>query len=115
MSNEEMDKKMEFIVEQQAQFAADIQVAREVQAQDAKLLRNLSDAVMMVVGLVGSLTEAQGRTDDRLNLLTEAQTRAEERINLLAQAQTRTEERLNLFINVVERYISGNGGSESPA
>lgn len=101
MSNEEMDKKMEFIIEQQAQFAADIQVAREIQAQDAKLLRNLSDAVMMVVGLVGTLTEAQGRTDDR--------------INLLAQAQTRTEERLNLFINVVERYISRSGGSESPA
>jgi len=101
MSNEEMDKKMEFIVEQQAQFAADIQVAREIQAQDAKLLRNLSDAVMMVVGLVGSLTEAQGRTDDRLNML--------------AQAQTRTEERLNIFIDVVERYISGSGGSESPA
>ena len=101
MSNEEMNKKMEFIVEQQAQFAADIQVAREIQAQDAKLLRNLSDAVMMVVGLVGSLTEAQGRTDDRLNML--------------AQAQTRTEERLNVFIDVVERYISGTGGSESPA
>ena len=101
MSNEEMNKKMEFIVEQQAQFAADIQVAREIQAQDAKLSRNLSDAVMMVVGLVGSLTEAQGRTDDRLNML--------------AQAQTRTEERLNIFIDVVERYISGTGGSESPA
>ena len=101
MSDEEMNKKMEFIVEQQAQFAADIQVAREIQAQDAKLLRNLSDAVMMVVGLVGSLTEAQGRTDDRLNML--------------AQAQTRTEERLNVFLDVVERYISGTGGSESPA
>jgi len=101
MRNEEMNKKMELIVERQAQFAADIQVAREIQAQDAKLLRNLSDAVMMVVGLVGSLTEAQGRTDDRLNML--------------AQAQTRTEERLNIFIDVVERYISGSGGSESPA
>jgi len=112
MSNEEMDKKMEFIVEQQAQFAADIQVAREVQAQDAKLLKeqmnvlkelysNLSDAVITVVGLVGSLTQAETRTD--------------ERINLLAQAEARTEERLNAFIGVVERYISGNGGSQSPA
>ncbi len=114
MSNEEMDKKMEFIVEQQAQFAADIGVMREVQAGDAKFLRNLSDAVMTVVGLVGSLTDAQARSDDRIDLLTQAQTRAEERINLLAQAQTRTEERLNIFINVVERYISGNGGLESP-
>lgn len=98
MSNEEMHKKMEFIVEQQAPFAADIGVLREVQAADAKLLkeeitvlkelyRNLSDALTTVVGLVGTL----------------------------AQTQTRTEERRNAFINVVERYITGNGGSENPA
>jgi hypothetical protein len=98
MSNEEMRKKMEFIVEQRAQFAADIGVLREVQAADAKLLkeeitvlkelyRNLSDALTTVVGLVGTL----------------------------AQTQTRTEERRNAFINVVERYIRGNGGSENPA
>jgi len=98
MSNEEMNKKLEFIVEQQARFAADIEKMREVQAADAKLLKkqmnvlqelyhNLSEAVITVVGLVGSLT----------------------------QAQTRTDERLSVFINVVERYISGNGGSQNPA
>ena len=38
MSNEEMNKKMEFIVEQQAQFAADIEKMREVQAEHAKQL-----------------------------------------------------------------------------
>jgi hypothetical protein len=98
MSNEEMNRKMEFIVEQQAQFVADIGEMREVQARDAKLLKeqmnvlqelyhSLSDAVITVVGLVGSLTQAQSRTD----------------------------ERLSVFISVVERYISGNGGSENRA
>jgi allophanate hydrolase subunit 1 len=98
MSNEEMNKKMEFIVEQQAKFAADIQIAREVQATDAKLLK---DAVIGVVDIVGSLTRAQMRTDESVKHLTESQARADER--------------LNIFINVVERYISGNGGSESRA
>jgi len=133
MSNEEMNEKMEFIVEQQAQFAADMKDLREFQAQDGNLLkeqyRMLSDAVITVVGLVGSLTQAQARADDRINVLTQAQTRTDDRINvlaqaqtrtdesfnLLAQAQTRTEERLNIFINVVERHISGNGGSENRA
>ena len=105
MGNEEMDKKMEFIVEQQAQFAADIQVMREVQAQDAKLLkeqdRKLSDAVVAVVGMIGNLVQSQTRTDKS--------------IKILIEAQARTEQRLNIFINVVKRYISGNGGSESPA
>lgn len=161
MSNEEINKKMEFVIEQQALFVVDIGEMREVQAQDAKLLkeetnaltqqyRKLSDAVITVVGLVGSLTQAQARADDRINvlmqaqartddrfnvlaqtqtrtdesfnLLTQAQTRTDERINLLAdsftllaQAEARTEERLNIFINVVERHISGNGGSVNPA
>jgi hypothetical protein len=159
MSNEEMNQKMEFVIEQQAQFAANIGKMREVQAQDAKLLkedtnglkqqyRNLSEAVITVVGLVGSLaksqgladerinelTQAQAHTDDRINVLVQAQTRTDESFNLLAQAQTRTaqaqmrtdesiklltesqarsDERLNIFINVVERHISGNGGSEN--
>jgi len=105
MSNEEMNKRIEFIVEQQAQFAADIQVMREVQAQDAKLLkkqdRKLSDAVLAVVGMIGNLVQSQTRTD--------------ESIKLLIEAQARTEQRLNIFVNIVERYFSGNGGSESPA
>jgi hypothetical protein len=117
MSNEEMNKKMEFIVEQQAQFVADIEVMREVQAQDAKLLkeqdRKLSDALIAVVGMVGNLTQAQLRDNDKTNVLAQAQMRTDESLNLLAQAQTRTEERLNIFINVVERHISGNGGSEN--
>jgi hypothetical protein len=112
MSNEEMNKKMEFIVEQQAQFAADIQVMREVQAQDAKLLkeqdRKLSDAVVTVVGLIGSLTQAQISTDGRINVLADS-------FNRLAQAQARTEESLKILINVVERHISGNGGSTNPS
>ena len=42
------------------------------------------------------------------------QSRTDESIKLLTEAQARTDERLNIFINVVERHISGNGGSESP-
>jgi hypothetical protein len=119
MSNEEMNKKMEFIVEQQAQFAADIEVMREVQAQDARLLkeqhRKLSDAVITVVGMVGTLTQSQAHANDRINLLAQAQTRTDNSFNLLAQAQARTEESLNILINVVDRHISGNGGSENRA
>lgn len=161
MSNEELNKKFEFIVAQQAKFATEIEITREIQAVDAKLLK---DAVLTVVGLVGSLTrsqlaaddrineltQVQAHTDDRINLLVQtqtqtderfnqlaqAQTRADESFNLLAQAQTRTaqaqtrteeglkllteaqartDDRLNIFINVVERHISGNGGSQNPA
>ena len=112
MNNEEMKQKMEFIVEQQAQFAADIQVMREVQAQDVKLLkeqdRRLSDALVAVAAMIGSLTKVQTSSDERVNLLAEG-------LDRLAQAQARTEESLKILINVVERHFSGNGGTESPA
>jgi hypothetical protein len=109
MSNEEMNKKMEFIVEHQARFAAEMEIMREVQASDARLFkeemellkeqtRDTSAAIVTIVGIVGTLTESQS------GLVVAQKT--------LAEAQARTEERLNVFINVVERYISGNGGSE---
>ena len=91
MSDEEMNKKMEFIVEQQAKFVAEIEIMREVQAADAK---RLSDGLIGVIDIVGNLARSQMRTDETVNSLAE---------------------RLNIFINVVERFISGNGGAESSA
>jgi hypothetical protein len=117
MSNGDLEKKMEFIIEQQAQFTVDIQVLREVQAIQAADSKLLKDAVMTIVGLIGKLAEAQERTQARV---TEFQAHAETRFAALAEAQTHTNatvaevaERLNIFINVVERYISGNGNKGS--
>jgi hypothetical protein len=112
MTNEEMNQKMEFIIEHQAKFTADIEIIREIQAADAKLFREqdrrLSNAFIGLVEIVGNLTQAQTNADVRINLLTEAQTRTEDNIKRLI-------ERLNIFVNVVERYISGNGGSGNHA
>jgi hypothetical protein len=98
MSDAEMNKKMEFIVEHQAKFAADIEIMREVQAADAK---RLGDGLNGVIDIVGHLAQAQMITDDNVKSLT--------------QEVDRLTERLNIFINVVERFISGNGGAESSA
>jgi hypothetical protein len=112
MSNEEMNKKMEFIVEQQAKFAADIEIMREVQAKDAILLK---DAVLGLVDIIGSLARSQMSADDRIDSLAKAQNRTDESINRLTEAQARTDARLNILIDVVDRHISGNGGSHSHA
>ena len=112
MTNEQIEQRIEFIIEHQAQFSSDIQVLREIQASDSKMLkeqyRHLSDAVVALVGLVGKIAEAQERTDARVSELAE-------KVSELADAQARTEERLNIFINVVERYINKNGRSGAEA
>ena len=110
MTNGDLDKKIEFIIDQQAQFTADIEVLRELHEADTKLLkeqyRNLSDAVMTVVGLVGGLTKSLEQTDARVAELAVAEARTDARIAEVA-------ERLNVFINVVARYINGNGSKDS--
>ena len=114
MTNEEIGQRIEFIIEQQAQFTSDILILREIQAADTKLLkeqyRNLSDAVLTTVGMVGRLTEAQERTDLRVAQLADGLARTDANVAELA-------ERLNIFINVVEKYINrnGNNGSANPS
>lgn len=99
MNNEQFERRMEFIVEQQAQFATDIQQLKETQKADAQLWRekydNLTDAMTTVVAIVGKLAEAQQRTDEHLSELT--------------TKQAETDDRLNVFITVVERFIGRNG------
>jgi hypothetical protein len=92
MSDEELRKMMEFIVEHQAQFAANIQMHEERLAKHddnlARLEENqarIQDNIDRVTGLVGAIAVAQADTE-------------------MKQAQT--EQRLNAFIVTVERYIS---------
>jgi hypothetical protein len=119
MTNEEMNKKMDFIVEHQAKFPAEMEMMREKQAADAKLFeqqhRRLSDGLLSVIDILGGLTRVQARTEERVNSLAEAQARNEESIKRLTEAGARTDERLNNLINIVERHISGNGGPHSHA
>ena len=105
MSEEEMNKKMEFIVEQQAKFAADIEIMREIQAADA---RRLGDGFLSMIDIVGQLTRSQIRTEQTVNTLAQD-------VSKLTQAQAQTEERLTILINIVERHMGGNGGSTSPS
>ena len=105
MSEEEMNKKMEFIVKQQAKFAADIEIMREIQAADA---RRLGDGFLSMIDIVGQLTRSQIRTEQTVNTLAQD-------VSKLTQAQAHTEERLTILINIVERHMGGNGGATSPA
>src|SRR4030095_8475572 len=95
MSNEDLNRKMEFIIEWQAKVAADMEMMREVHAADSRLVK---DGVIGVVGIVGKLARAQERTEGTVNSLAAD-------IKLLTEAQSRTDERLNNLISVVERHV----------
>lgn len=108
MSNEQFERHMQFIVEQQAQFSADILELKETQKMEGQLWRekydNLTDAITTIVGTVGKLSEAHQR-------LSATQNRTDEQLLELTNKHSETDDRLNTLIGVVERYFSGNGAS----
>ena len=106
MDNEQFERRMEFIVEQQAQFTVDIQKLQAAQAELTKKHNHLTDVLTVVVGMVGKIGTAQDLTDARL---AESQQRADERLAELAVRHAETDDRLNTLITVVERFISRNG------
>lgn len=125
MSNEEFEKKMEFIVDQQAQSAAKIGQLEDIVGRLANAsLKRLEDTDEKIAALVDSqirLTEAQGQTveslrntDQKIAALVDSQIRLTE-----AQAQTvehinRTDESLRNLITVVDRYFSREGRNGEP-
>ena len=92
MSNEEFEKKMEFILEHQAQSAAKMGQLEDILTRFANAsLRRFEGVDEKIAALVDSqirLTEAQARTDENLN---------------------RTDENLRNLIVVVDRYFSREG------
>ena len=119
MSNEEFQRKMDFIVEQQAQFVSDMQVLRESQAETDNVVARLAYATLEgfkdVNAKINALVDSQIRNDENMRL-------ADERFNAkmdaladsqtkLNEAQARTDESLR---NLIERQhqprLRANGG-----
>jgi acyl transferase domain-containing protein len=97
MTNEELEKAMRFVLEQQAQFAANQQ---QISERVSRLEANMAD-----------MAQAQAE-------MARAQTHMNEVVAVMADTHRHTEEKLDAFIGVLERYISegrngkgkGNGG-----
>ena len=82
MSNEDVGRKIAFIIEHQAQFALDIQQLREVQVQTEQVVARLASVTL------------EGFKD------------VNAKINALVDSQMRTDENLRNLVVVVDRYFS---------
>jgi hypothetical protein len=97
MTNEEMQGAMQFILEQQAQFASNMQRLEESDARASKRI----DRLERVVGLaLRAGFRERKETREKINALIESQ------LNL-TEAQTHTDERLNALIDVVSDGRNG--------
>jgi archaellum component FlaC len=114
--DEENQRNIKFILEQQAQFSADMQQLREAHVQaDEKWerrwgrteegIRSLLSIAEIHDGEIKALADAQAATAEVTAATAEAQARTDRQM-------AETDERLNALVNVVERLISEkrNGG-----
>jgi hypothetical protein len=86
VSNDEMNRKMEFIVEQQAQFASDIQRLTERQERFQSTLEALTAAVESTRETVRTTVEVSMTLIARYQELAAAQTETQRTMDRLARA-----------------------------
>lgn len=118
MSDEERQRQIDFILQQQAQFSADVQRWREEQEQRWKKADerwSQTEGGIRALLSIAELHEQEIRAHDLLSSANTRQIAANTRhIAELREAGRETNERLNALISTVERLISErrNGGSQ---
>lgn len=120
MNHEELERKMVFVVNQQAQFAVDMDKLRAAQAKTEEVVTRL--AFVTNVGFkelelgakINALVDAQVRSEDNIRRLAESQKKTEETLNAkfseLADSQKKTDEEFRKLIGRLNRR-SNNGGN----
>src|SRR5215216_5380676 len=131
MSNEEFERYKEFILGQQAQFAANIQAHDERLARNEELVRQIGERMIQLEDVVNRLaavtltgfkdvnakidalvdsqirlSDAQKRTIEAQQRTEEAQQRTEEALARLTEAQARTEKNQALTDEALRKLIA---------
>jgi hypothetical protein len=100
MNDSEFERKMTFIVEQQAQFAVDIQRLEASQAETEKLVNRFATATFSAFTDVNTVFD---EINVKINALVDSQIH-------LSETQKLTEEELRNLIAVIEHYFKRRNG-----
>ena len=99
MTNEEMQRTMDFIVQQQAQTSTKIDVLTEAQTRNAEGIQALLALAQIHEREIETLGHQIGSVSRDIAALSRE-------IGALGETTKATDDRLNALINVVERQIS---------
>ncbi len=120
MTNDEMQKMMEFILEQQARFATNMDLLGEKVDHLSDAQRRTEESLAELAAVQTHMLRMQTHMNEVVAAIADAQQRTDAKVAELAEAQARTDrklsetdERLNVLIGVVERYFSNGRKSDS--
>jgi len=108
MTFEEMERTMQFILDQQARISGNIQWHDEHLSRIEVNMERLGGNMQRLEDVVLKLADSH-------ILLVNSHKELAEALKRLQEAQTETQERLNAFIVFVEKYISSRNGGEKAA
>ena len=108
MTNEEIQRTMEFILGQQAQFASNIQRLQEERLHDDVRVRRLEESFQLLVQLAQSTDTRLDNVESKTTDLESHTSVLEANMAALAAAQTHADERLSALIDIVRQDRNGN-------
>ena len=108
MNNEDFQRQMAFILEQQAKFAANAAKQQERDDQVRARLDRVDRQIEQLVGFAGTLRDALLRLTHHFERHDQAIAANEQAIAELAEHGKETDTRLNALMMIVERHVSGH-------
>jgi glycine cleavage system regulatory protein len=107
MTNEEIQRTMEFILGQQAQFAANIHLLQEERIRDSPRLTRLEESFQLLVRVAESTDTRLDRLESNTSAVEANMAGLEASMAALVAAQTHTDERLSALIDIVREDRNG--------
>ena len=98
MSSEQIERRIEFIIEQQAKFVEDISRLERQSMENTANIGKLTDVML-------SLTNVVQRHDDQIAALVESGKDTDARLKVLAESGKETDARLDALITLFERSM----------
>jgi Lon protease-like protein len=115
MNNEEFDRKMEFLVNQQAQFDADMQELREAQKITEQNLNRAVETLAQTQETLAELTtlttEGFKWTIQRFNAIAEDSKHTDAKIDALVNSQIETAEFIRNIGSKLDRHLNEDHSS----
>jgi len=109
---EESNREIEFIIAQQAQFAADIQLLKELVRGQQEILKDQQEIIREQHSLMKEQHHEYAKQithlADVVGDLTSLQQNSNGIVGTLAQKVADNDDRLNTLITMVERHMSGH-------